>query len=215
MDVEKIDDELIIPYWFYKEYCQKCDEYKNFENRCVNDNLCMRDFCGMGWTCYACESGSNFRRSIIQVCEDDWKHDMIKSICRYCGCIRYTNYPNPVGHCNETCRKNYYKKYYSNKKCIKCFTKFYGLNTVTKCDDCCGKEKFYASSPDEKLEYYGITKLRYLAILKNIPNAEKIKTRKTLKKTFKRKSLRYRFPYKTNLICFNIFYLTEKCLFKL
>ena len=23
------NDELIIPHWFYKEYCSKCDEYKN------------------------------------------------------------------------------------------------------------------------------------------------------------------------------------------
>ena len=98
MVVEQIDDELIIPYWFFKEYCPKCDEYKNFENRYINDNLCMRDFCGVGWRCDGCESGSNFRKSIIRVCEDAWKHDMIESISRYCDCIGYDNYPNPVNH---------------------------------------------------------------------------------------------------------------------
>ena len=152
MVVEQIDDELIIPCWFYKEYCSKCDEYKSFENRYINDDLCMRDFCGMGWTCDGCSSGSNYRKILIRVCEDNWKHDMIESICKYCGRVRYDNYPNPVSYWNETCKKIYHKKYYSNKVCIKCFMKFYDLNTVIKCSDCCVKEKFYASSPDEKLE---------------------------------------------------------------
>ena len=48
MTNEQIDDELIIPFWFYKEYCPKCDKYKNFGNRYINDDMCMRDFCGMG-----------------------------------------------------------------------------------------------------------------------------------------------------------------------
>ena len=196
MVVEQID-ELIIPYWFYKEYCQKCDDYKNFENKYVNDDLCTSDFCGMrGWRCNGCETGSNSRKIEIRVCEDNWKHDMIESICMYCDRIRYDNYPDPVNHCNKACEKNYYKKYYSNKECIKCFKKFYDLNTVIKCDNCCGKEKFYASSPDEKLDYYGIKKLRYLAILKDVPKAEKIKTRKTLIKHLKGKVSNIDFPIK-------------------
>ena len=36
------NDELIIPLWFYKEYCSKYDENKNFENRYINDDLCMK-----------------------------------------------------------------------------------------------------------------------------------------------------------------------------
>ena len=193
------NDELIIPHWFYKEYCSKCDEYKNFENRYIKDDLCMRDFCGMGWTCSGCDSGSNSRRTLIRVCEDDWKHNKIESICRYCDRVRYDNYPNPINYCgvnDEICKKIYHKKYYSRKKCIECFTKFYDLNTITKCDDCRGREKFYASSPDEKLEYYGITKLRYLAILKNIPKAEKIKTCITLRKHLKGKVSNTDFPIK-------------------
>ena len=31
MATEQIDDELIIPSWFYKEYCPKCDKYENFK----------------------------------------------------------------------------------------------------------------------------------------------------------------------------------------
>ena len=121
---------------------------------------------------------------------------MIESICRYCDRVRYDNFPNHIDYCNETCEKIYYKKYYSIKDCVKCFIKYYDLNFVIKCDDCCGKEKFYASSPDEKLEYYGIVKLRYLAILKNIPNVEKIKTCKTLRKHLKGKVSNTDFPIK-------------------
>ena len=193
------NDELIIPHWFYKEYCSKCDEYKIFENRYINDDLCMRDFCGMGWTCDGCSSGSNSKRTIIRVCEDDWKHDKIKSICRYCDRVRYDNYPNPINYCganDEICKKIYHKKYFSHKQCILCFIKFYDFNTVTMCGDCSAREKFYASSPDEKLEYYGIVKLRFLAILKNIPKAEKIKTCRTLRKYLKGKVSNTDFPIK-------------------
>ena len=84
----------------------------------------------------------------------------------------------------------------TRKKSVKCFIKFYDLNTVIKCNDCCCKENFYASSPDEKLEYYGIVKLRYLAILKNISNAENIKTCKTLRKLLKGKVSNTDFPIK-------------------
>ena len=144
-------------------------------------------FCGMRWVCSGCSSGSNYRKILIRVFEDNWKHDMMESICEYCGRVRYDNFTNPVNYCNETCKKIYYKKLYSNKECIKRFIKFYDFNTVSKCKDCRGREKFYASTPDEKLENYGIVKLRYLAILKNIPNAEKIKTCKTLRKHLKGK----------------------------
>ena len=200
MSVEQIEDELIIPYWFYKEYCLKCNDYKNFEDREIDDDLCMRDFCGMGWTCHGCESGSNFRKSVIRVCEDNCKHDMIKSICTYCDRVRYDNFHNPIHECDRFCMKIYNKKYFSHKECNKCFTKFYGHKTVIKCSDCCAKEKFYESSPDEKLEYYGIKKLRYLAILKNIPKAEKIKTCKTLRKHLKGKVSNTDFPIRINLI---------------
>ena len=103
------NDELIIPHWFYKEYCSKCDEYKNFENRYNNDDLCMRDFCGMGWTCDGCSSGSNSRITLIRVCEDNWKHDKIESICRYCDRVRYDNYTSPINYCDEICKKIYHK----------------------------------------------------------------------------------------------------------
>ena len=124
---EQIDDELIIPHWFYKEYCSKCDEYKNFKNRYINDELFMRDFCGMGWTCYGCSSGSNFRRTLIRVCEDNWKHDKIKSICRYCDRVRYDNYPNPINYCgdnDEICKKIYHKKYCSKKNVLNVLQSF-------------------------------------------------------------------------------------------
>ena len=91
-------------------------------------------------------------------------------------------------------RKFIIKSIVQKKNCIECFTKFYDLNTIIKCDNCRGREKFYASSPDEKLEYYGITKLGYLAILKNIPKAEKIKTCKTLRKHLKGKVSNTDFP---------------------
>ena len=84
----------------------------------------------------------------------------------------------------------------TRKKCVKCFIKFYDLNTVIKCNDCCDKEKFYASSPDENLDYYGNVKLRYSAILKNIPNAENIKTCETLRKHLKGKVSNTDFPIK-------------------
>ena len=64
------------------------------------------------------------------------------------------------------------------------------------CRDCSVREKFYASSPDEKLEFYGIVKLRYLTILKNIPKAEKMKTCRTLRKHLKGKVSKTDFPIK-------------------
>ena len=79
--------------------------------------MCMRDFCGMGWVCQGCSSGSNYRKILIRVCEDNWKHDMIESICQFCDRVRYDNYPNPIRYCKETFEKIYYKKYYSKKKC--------------------------------------------------------------------------------------------------
>ena len=157
-----MDDELIIPYWFYKEYCPKCVEYKNFEDKYIYvDNMCMRDFCGMGWTCYGCSSGSNYERKLIRVCEDERKHDK-RSV----------------------------------KKCVECFRTFYDIKSITKCSNCIDREKFYACCPDKKLEYYGITKLRYLAILKNIPNAEKITTCRTLRERLKGKVSNTDFPIK-------------------
>ena len=110
--------------------------------------------------------------------------------------MRYDNYTNTINYCDEICKKIYHKKYFSHKKCIKCFIKFYDFNTVTMCSDCSAREKFYASSPDEKFEYYGITKLRYLAILKNIQKAEKIKTCRTLRKHLKAKVSNTDFPIK-------------------
>ena len=77
----------------------------------------MRDFCGMGWACDGCSSGSNFRRTIIRVCEDNWKHDKIESFCRYCDRVRYDNYTNPINYCDELCKKICHKKYFSHKKC--------------------------------------------------------------------------------------------------
>ena len=62
--------------------------------------------------------GSNYRKILIRVCEDNWKHDMIESICQYCDRVRYDNYPNPIRYCNETCEKIYYEKYYSKKNVL-------------------------------------------------------------------------------------------------
>ena len=87
----------------------------------------MRDFCGMNWTCSGCSSGSNFRRTLIRVCEDNWKHDKIKSICIYCDRIRYDNYPNPNNYCgvnDEICKKIYHKKYYSKKNVLNVLQSF-------------------------------------------------------------------------------------------